>query len=868
MIFQEDIKNKVERFLAGVAKPARYVGGELHVVRKDPEAQRLKVCLAFPDVYDIGQSYLGFHILYHILNKRAGTLCERTFAPWPDMERVMREERIPLWSVESFLPLSTFDVVGFTLQYELHYTTVLNMLDLAGIPFRSEERNESHPIILGGGTSCINPEPVAEFFDAILLGDGEEAFPEILDVVERCRRSGVPKEELLRGLAAIEGVYVPSFYRPEYGPDGSFAGMRVLHDAPLPVQSRVTGELKPEFYPDRPLVPLTEVVHDRLAVEIMRGCTRGCRFCAAGTTYRPRRVRPVEDVVNQVVSGIRSSGWEEVSLVSLSTTDYPGIEEAVSRIGTRLSGKAVSISLSSLRADNFSLRIAENVAGGRKTGLTFAVEAGSQRLRDVINKNLTEEQLLDTVRAALEGGWPGFKLYFMIGLPTETDEDILAISGLLNRIGGIVRSFGGRNVNVTVSTFSPKPQTPFQWEPQNSVAEISRKLRLIRDGLRTRAVTLKDTDPFVSMLEARLGRGGRETAAVVLDAWKMGSRLDGWSEHFGADIWREAFGRAGVVLENGGNEMAQGAPLPWRHLHFGVDESFLVSQREAAFRGETTPDCSISCQACGPYAAFCAASRKASPFPEPLTAPAQTRSQPDGMYGRKRKAVPTGKAAVPVITGTRFRVKYSKTGPARFIGHLDLVRIFDRTMRRAGIPVAYSQGFHPHPKISFGPPLSLGMRSTAEYVDFSLSTLCPDVGLMLARNLPEGMEMLSIRPISDKADSLSKVITQAEYRVKCDMGDAIQKKITALLERDSILLERMSKSGPKKVDIRPGIIDITPVPEGDGFVMLLGLELGKAARPSEVTDILFKTGEPFEITRTEQYAELLGKRVLPLEIVR
>lgn len=865
MIFPNDIKQKLEHLLSGVAKPARYVGGELNAVRKDPDAQRVKVCLAFPDVYDIGQSYMGFHILYHILNKREGTLCERAFAPWPDMERVMRGEGIPLWSVESFLPLTAFDVVGFTLQYELHYTTVLNMLDLAGIPFRADERDESFPLILGGGASVINPEPVAEFFDAFLIGDGEEAFPEILDVVEAWKRSGAPKSGLLRDLARIEGMYIPSFYEPEYGPDGVFTGMRASEGASLPVRSRVAEVLRPENYPDRPLVPLTEVVHDRLSVEIMRGCSRGCRFCAAGISYRPRRVRPVADVVNQVAGGIAFSGWEEVSLLSLSTSDYPGIEEVVSRIGSRLSGKAVSISLSSLRADNFSLRIAENVAGGRRTGLTFAVEAGTQRLRDVINKNLTEEQLLGTVRAALEGGWSGFKLYFMIGLPTETDEDVTAIAELLNRIGGILRSYGGRQITVTVSTFSPKPQTPFQWESQNSAAELSRKMRLIRGALRSKAVILRETDPFISMLEARLGRGGRETSAVILDAWKRGSRLDGWSEHFDAGIWREAFSRMGIALEEGGGETAPGSALPWSHLHFGVDESFFLAQREAAFRGETTPDCTVSCQACGPYAAFCAAMKNAMP---PLSPPAPERKVPDGMYGRKRKAAPAGKAAIPVIAGTRFRVKYAKDGSARFIGHLDLVRIFDRAMRRAGIPVAYSQGFHPHPKISFGPPLPLGMRSSAEYADFSLSTPCPEAGALLARSLPEGMQVLSIWPVSEKAESLTQILTLAEYRVICGMDGRTKENITRILEHDHIPVERTSKSGTKEVDIRPGIIEITILPDGSGFTMLLGQEMGKSARPSEVIGRILAPGEPFEATRTEQYTELTGKRVSPLEFVR
>lgn len=865
MNFQSDIRSRIEKFLVGVEKPARYVGGEVNSFRKDPGAQRVRVCLAFPDVYEIGQSYMGFHILYHILNKRPATLCERTFAPWPDMERVMRDEGLPLWSVESFLPLSSFDVIGFTLQYELHYTAVLNMLDLSGIPLFASERDERHPLVFGGGASCANPEPVAEFFDAFLLGDGEEGFPEMLDVIERCRLSGVPKRDMLGELARVGGAYVPSFYRPEYASGGGFSGVAPREGASFPVHARVVERLRPEWYPETPLVPLTEVVHDRLSVEIMRGCSRGCRFCGAGMTYRPKRVRPVEDVVNHVEAGIRSSGWEEVSLLSLSSSDYPGLADVVDRIGARLSGKAVSISLSSLRVDNFSLAIAANVAGGRKTGLTFAVEAATQRLRDVINKNLTEEQLFETAKTALEGGWSGFKLYFMIGLPTETDEDVRAIADLLNRLGSLIRESGGRHINVTVSPFVPKPQTPFQWERQDALAELERKMAIIRANLKTKVVTLKETNPRISMIEGLLGRGGRETANVILDAWKRGSRLDGWSEHFDFDRWREAFLAIGIKVEDGGGEIPVGTPCPWSHLHYGVDEGFFLREREAARRGETSPDCDTSCGGCGPYAAFCAAQKALKPQTPPRV---QIRSVSDGMYGRKPKAVSTGKTAVPVITGTRFRVKYAKDGTARFIGHLDLVRLFDRTLRRAGVPIAYSQGFHPHPKISFGPPLSLGMRSRAEYADFTLSSPCANVGQMLAKATVEGLDVLAVRPISEKAESLTKIVTLVEYRITCAIDNSLEARMRDILTRERIIVERVTKNGPKEIDIRPGIIDLAVDPGGEGIVMTLGLETGRAARPSEVTTLLFDEGVPFDVTRIEQYAELGGERVSPMEIVR
>ncbi|MFA6470898.1 MAG: TIGR03936 family radical SAM-associated protein, partial [Candidatus Latescibacterota bacterium] len=554
-----------------------------------------------------------------------------------------------------------------------------------------------------------------------------------------------------------------------------------------------------------------------------------------------------------------------VSLISLSSSDYPGLDEVIKLIGAQLSGKAVSISLSSLRADNFSLAIANNTAGGRKTGLTFAIEAGTQRLRDVINKNLTEEQLTETIKSALEGGWTGFKLYFMIGLPTETDEDIVSIALMLNRFDVLLRQYRGRHINVTVSTFSPKSMTPFQWENQDSISELSRKMRLLRSHLIAKSVVLKETNPEVSMLENRLGRGGRETSSIILDAWKMGSRLDGWSEHFDGKIWREAFLKAGISLEEGGGGCIPGSPLPWGHIHFGVDESYLLSQRETAYRGETVPDCSISCQKCGPYAPFCSSIKKGVKTVSSI--PPDEKKIVDTRFGRKKKIIVAQKVVTPVITGMRFRMKYTKKGPIRFIGHLDLVRIFDRVMRRAGIPIAYSQGFHPHPKISFGPPLSLGMSSTAEYVDFSLSAQFEDVGKTLAKGMMEGMEVVSVRPISEKAESLTKIITLAEYNVHCAVNEKTLENIATVLESDHIVIQRTTKNGMKEVDIRPGIIDMIVAGDGSGFTMILSLETGKSVKPSEILELIMR-GEPSSVTRTEQYAEVQGKRVSPLEIVR
>ena len=867
----DDLSKEIAQTLLTVSRPARYAGGELHVVRKNPADQRVSICLAFPDVYDIGQSYIGFHILYHILNGRPGTLCERTFAPWPDMETAIRERELPLWSLENQLPVSSFDIVGFTLQYELHYTTVLNMLDLSGIPLYARDRGDSDPLVIGGGTCSSNPEPVADFFDAILIGDGEEAFPEMAAVVERSRAEGISRAETLLKLAEIEGVYVPSLYKPKYEEDGAYAGIEPIDSyASLPVHARIVKEMKPEYYPDKPLVPVCEVVHDRLAIEIMRGCTRGCRFCAAGMTYRPQRTRTVQDVVNQAVQGIRATGWDEISLVSLSTTDYPGLETAVKEIGATLGGNRVSISLSSLRADNFSLRMAAATGGGRKTGLTFAPEAGTQRLRDVINKNLTEEQLIGTVTAALEEGWKSIKLYFMIGLPTETDEDIAAIPVILNTVGDLMKKHHGKRVTVTISPFSPKPVTPFQWEPQDSVESIRRKIALIHAGTRSRMVQIKTGNPLLSMLECRLARGDRRMSALIEEAWRAGSRLDGWSEHFNSDIWRHVFGDRGITLEDGGGAIKPGSPIPWGHLHNGVDERYLLDQREQAFAGETTPDCigPGACNHCGPYAAFCNSLKSKRAAEQPVAPSVPTEKEPaavsDSRFGRKRK--PIKSAAPSVLTGTRFRIRYSKTGPARYAGHLDLVRVFDRTMRRAGIPIAYSQGFHPHPKISFGPPLPLGMESRAEFVDISLEKPYSAIDAALQRGLPEGLAIMQIRPIPDRTDSLVQVITAARYDVRCTVDSRLTDAIQDILDRDSITVTRRTKNGDREKDIRTGIREITVSDDRLGFTMLLSLEEQTMVKPVEVLGLLFEQ-ESAEVTRTEQFVETGGSLVSPIDII-
>lgn len=864
-----NIKKLLSPHLVSVLRPARYVGGELNMIRKDSGTQNVSICLAFPDIYDIGQSYTGFYILYHILNNRPGTLCERTFAPWTDMEEVMRREGIPLWSLESFLPVSSFDAVGFTLQYELHYPTVLNMLDLAGIPIHSRDRSDGDPLVLGGGPCCTNPEPVADFFDAILLGDGEDAFPEMLDVIESSKNNGLSREETLQKLATVEGVYVPSLYTAMYD-DGQFTGIEAEAGAPMPVRARYVGELKPEHYPEKPLVPNTQVVHDRLAVEISRGCSRGCRFCNAGMAYRPPRHKSIDNLVHEITTGIKHTGYEEVSLISLSTTDYPDLESLIGRLGCELGQKGVSISLSSMRADNFSVRMAAAVAGGRKSSLTFAVEAATQRLRNVINKNLTEEQLFETLETALAGGWNGFKLYFMIGLPTETAEDVAEIAELLNRVDRLLKKHHGRRVNVTVSAFSPKPATPFQWAGHDSVATLREKVSSIKKLMRSRTIKINDPDPVVSKLECLLGRGGRNMGAVIEAAWRDGCRLDGWSEHFSADRWRTVFADRGIDMEAGEPERKPGTPLPWSHLDFGISEKYLLRERDRAISGESTPNCADQCQQCGEFAPFCAAMKRKAPhktsaMPEP--AGKETIASSSAQFGRKRKTVASGMIN-PFAADVQFRIRFAKREPLRYTSHLDILRYFERAIRRAGLPLAFSQGFHPHPKISFGPPLSLGMTSTAEYADIVLQKPYPDIEQILGSELKPGLELLGIRPIHTKPTSLNAAIVEARYEVPYPTGDDIERRISSILDQPEIIVERMGKKGVKQVNIRPGILDITTGANGSGVTVTLSAEPGSAVKPTEAFRLLFDEDIPDGVVRTEQYARINGRRISPLEVLR
>ena len=862
------IEDFLRDILPFVTRPNRYLGNELNVNTRKPRSGDIRVVLVFPDIYDIGQSYIGFHILYHILNKRHGVVCERAFAPWPDMEEAMRRRRLPLFSLETKTPLKQFDVVGITLPYELTFTSILNLLDLSGIPLYSSERSEEDPIILGGGCCTVNPEPMADFFDAFSLGDGEEIFCEIVEKLKDTKKRGIGRIEKIKELAAIPGIYVPSLYRPVYNILGDYLEtVPVTDDIPRKVRARIVPELKQEYYTQRPLLPSSEIVHDHLAIEVMRGCSRGCRFCVSGMISRPVRFRKDSDIREQIRGAVATTGWEEVSLVSLSTSDHPQIEQLAGVLGRELSERVVSLGVSSLRADSFSIGIARSLKRHWKSGLTFAVEAGSQRLRDVINKNVTEKELFGTLETAFSEGWRGIKLYFMIGLPTETSEDIIAIIKLINKVTNMAKRFKAKGINVTISSFIPKPFTPFQWERFDDLDSLREKIRLIKRKTNYRMVKIKDHLPEMSRIEAIIARGDRKLGRVIHDVFKNGARLEGWNELFDPCLWDNAFAKYGIDTDMELGSRSIYSRLPWSHLSFGPDEAFFRNERERAYWGVKTEDCrTIGCSGCVPERVSCGITVL---HREKNESKISGETAPTREYGRKpRKRI---QHTSVYVVGTRIRLKYAKQGPARFIGHLDVVRMFDRLLRRAGVPIAYTKGYHPRPKIAFSHPLPLGMESTAEYADFYFDHPFGNLSEALKDWFPPGFIYLESKPVLNTVQSLSSAINLVEYHVFCEVDDYLAMRIDSLLAKDEIVITRIRNNNAVPLDIRPFISELSLNGGTTGpLVMCLRTGGEKAARPQEILEVLLEEGSEeiarLNILRVEQYIESRDIRRTPMGV--
>ena len=588
-----------------VQKPARYVGGEYHQIVKSKAEVDLRVAFCFPDTYEIGMSNLGMRILYAVMNRMEGVWCERVFAPWGDMENAMRENNIPLYALESGDPLTQFDMIAFTIGYEMSYTNVLNMLRLANIPLHAEERKGLEHMVFAGGACMYNPEPLADFIDFFSIGEGEEMTPEILELYRRAKREKWSKKDFLQEVSHIEGVYVPSLYTHTYYEDGKLKEIVPQEGAPKRVTKRIVQNLDDALYPTDIIVPNTEIVHDRSNLEVMRGCIRGCRFCQAGFTYRPVRPRSAETLFQQSVESLENSGCHEITLSSLSTSDYRYLPELAEKMQNYCTPRKINLSLPSLRADNFSRELMLRLQKVRKSGLTFAPEAGTQRLRDAINKNVTEEEILETCAIAFEGGWNNVKLYFMLGLPTETDEDVLGIAELVYKILKTWRENAtnkkrGVRIHVATAYFVPKPFTPFQWEKQITPEEYIRRQRLLKDNMPSKSIEYNWHAADLSRLEAVLARGDRRLGAVLEEAVKRGARLDGWDEYFSYQTWLDSFAACGIdpdfytVRGYEENEL-----LPWDTISDGVSMAYLKRERERAYRSETTPDCRSKCSACG-----------------------------------------------------------------------------------------------------------------------------------------------------------------------------------------------------------------------------------------------------------------------------
>lgn len=599
------LSKEVENILQFVQKPGRYTGGEFNSIIKDKNKVDIRYAFCFPDTYEIGMSHLGMKILYSLVNERKDAWCERVFAPWTDMEEEMRKNNIPLYALESCDPIKDFDLIGFTMQYELSYTNVLNMLDLAGLPIYAKDRKDLTPIVIAGGSCVCNAEPIADFVDITLPGEGEEVTNELIDLLKIHKQKGSSKEEFLKEAAKIEGVYVPAFYDVSYNEDGTVKEIKATNGAPEKVKKRVVKNLDTMFAPKEFIVPFIEPVHDRTVVEIFRGCIRGCRFCQAGFLYRPIREKSPEVVNEQCKAICKNTGYEEISLCSLSTSDYTGLEDLLDKLFEWTLDEKINISLPSLRADNFSSSIAEKLAKIRKSGLTFAAEAGTQRLRNVINKNVTEEEILSSSRKAFNKGWTGVKLYFMIGLPTETDEDVTAIAELSQNV---VNEFynnpdkpkgKGVSVNISVASFVPKPFTPFQWEAQDDMKTIEYKQELLKNSVKTKKITIGWNDPRMSFLEGVFARGDRRLSQVIYNAYKLGCKFDSWDDQFDFEKWLQAFEQAGSDPAFYANRKRSfDEVFPWDHMDYGIPKKFFEKENKKAYEGVTTPNCREKCNGC------------------------------------------------------------------------------------------------------------------------------------------------------------------------------------------------------------------------------------------------------------------------------
>lgn len=852
-----------EPILATIEKPGRYVGGELNAINKDPDSVRASIALAFPDVYDIGMSYHGFRLLYESINADCRFAAERVYTPWPDFADAIRAAGLPLTTLESYRPLGKMDIIGFTLQHELNFTNVLEMIDLAGIPLHACNRNESHPLVIAGGEGAYSPEPMAEFIDAFVLGDGEEVILEILEAVAHAKDSQISRTELLRYLAGITGVYIPAFYQVSYNPDGTVQSIAPNEPiAPRMIRPRVF-DISKSPGSVRPVVPLIRTVQDRTVVEVRRGCVNGCRFCQAGMITRPVRERPVDQIARIIEESISNTGDNGVTLLSLSTADYTQLRPLMQHLNKDLKDRKISISLPSLRISSFDVSLASELSSVRKSGFTFAPEAGSECLRRRINKPLDEDAFLDAIEQAFRAGWRCIKMYFMLGLPGETDEDLDGIPSIVHQAQDRAHKIGMRNVqiNLTLSPFSPKAHTPFQWEAQASLDELRRRMAYVREKLPRRNVACKTSPLESSFLEAALSRGDRRLGAVIERAWRAGCRFDGWREKFNPNAWWNAFAECGLDpawyanRERGHEEI-----FPYEHIASGPGKNFLALQRDMAMQDRTTPDCvnhpCAHCDACARPRQHVLASSfgKQSNASSAIEETPITQTHTDSHRGSSSEIHPSDPPAM------RARLRFTKSGSLRFIGHLDLAEMIHRLLRLAGAPLAHSQGYNPQPHIALSPPLSLGFEGLGELADLFLTQktdLSALLRLLNGRQV-QGLVWTAAKEIPLKAPSLQQSIQHFSYRISWHRNglaapclplgqEQLRQSLIEFMNCATWPVEVQRKDKLQHRDARQFVIDcgIIDPPPGDTASLQIKIrsDNGVTLNPILILKSLF-TGEP------------------------
>ncbi len=826
--------DRLERVLTNevlplVSKPNRYVGNELGLAERPWDSARVRFLLCYPDAYEVGMSHTGTQILYHIVNRNPEWLLDRVYAPWPDMEEQLRSREIPLWGLEQRRPVAEFDVLGFTLQSELTYTNLLNVLELSHVPLRQASRRAGDPLVMIGGPCASNPEPLAPFVDCALIGDAEDALPEVLETVGDWKAHDCPggRDGLLERLAVeVGGVYVPSLYAPVPGSRSVRPREGAPPGTPFPVVARKVPVLRTEDHPREMVVSLTETTHDRLPIEVMRGCMRGCRFCQAGYLYRPARERDVDETVEIAEAGIKHSGWQEVSLLSLSTADYSRAVELTDRMGRTLVDQGVGVSLPSLRADAFSVGLAEAVSRVRKSGFTFAPEAGSQRLRDVINKGITEEDILSAVERAMQAGWTSVKLYFMIGHPTETEQDFEELAQLVEKIKAILKQHPGRrHVTLGFSPFVPKAHTPFQWERQDTIENTREKLAWIKRRLKGRGVEIRHHESADTAIEGIISRGGREIADVVEHAWRRGARFDGWGELCDFSAWEGALEANGLTLDRVFREIGEDEELPWEIVSYKIDRAYFLKERHKAYHAHETDECKHErCSACG----VC----DFEAMRNLLAAPAETPT-PEPVHG-----------LLQGVPATTVRLAYGKGPRLRFTAHLDVLRELERTLRRADIPVLYSEGYSPRPKISAGPPLALGWTSDSEWIDLELAGQWPEPRLRslldaLNAHVAPGIQFHVAAAMPPKSTSLAADIVESGYLARFPRPPfdttfgSLTEAVSDFLAQEAVIITRERKGRRREVDIRPLVHELTVLSE-DELVLRLSTGSSQSVKPTEV----------------------------------